>query len=77
MELNYGKALYNVSKRYEEPDDQKGITVLDNCDGNTTAVLESTFETKLIVGKRWSHSVQFGVNFGVEIDIGRVGEVTL
>ena len=74
LELSYGEALYNVSKRYEEPDNQKGKAILDNCNGNTTAELERTFEIKLIEGKSWSHSVQFGVSYGTEIDISIPGK---
>ena len=73
IELNYGEVFYNVSKRFEAPKSQKGKAVFENCQKNTSTIHERTLEHKTTEGKSWSHSVQFGVAGGLEIDLKPLG----
>ena len=69
IELNYGEVLYNVTKRLEDPQIQKGVAEFENCKNTTSAVEhERTLEHKMIEGKTWSHSVQFGITGSLQID---------
>ena len=74
IELNYGEVLYNVTKRLEDPQIQKGVAEFENCKNTTlTDEHEKTLEHKAIEGKTWSHSVQFGIRGGLQIDLKMLG----